>query len=188
MQTNQLGKTVLNYRKKTNMTIRQLAEYSGISASLISQIERGKANPTLSVLNILADTLNVPLFTLFINDIDTDRLISRKRDRKKIYRQDAVHTVQDILTPDFMKAHIKLLMMDLKADSVTTHSYYQHENEEEIAVVMEGEVYVELEGKQYELFEGDVVRIPSHIRHRFLNKSRHLTHVLFVLTPELNNN
>ncbi|CRG03923.1 cupin domain-containing protein, partial [Bacillus sp. ZZQ-131] len=50
---------------------------------------------------------------------------------------------------------------------------------------MKGEVYVELEGKEYFLEEGDVVRIPPNVKHRFLNKSDESNHILFVLTPSL---
>ncbi|KAA0760317.1 XRE family transcriptional regulator [Bacillus sp. SH5-2] len=180
-----LGQTVLSYRKKNNMTIREFAEYAGISTSLISQIERGHANPSLSVLELIAKALNVPLFTLFINDIDTDSLISRKKDRKKVYRENSDHIVYDVLTPDFMKARIEMLMMDLNKQANTTESHYSHEEKEEIAVVMKGEVYVELEGKEYFLEEGDVVRIPPNVKHRFLNKGDEVNHILFVLTPSL---
>lgn len=180
-----LGQTVLSYRKKNNMTIREFADYAGISTSLISQIERGYANPSLSVLELIAKALNVPLFTLFINDIDTDSLISKKKDRKKVYRENSDHIVYDVLTPDFMKARIEMLMMDLNKKANTTESHYSHEDKEEIAVVMKGEVYVELEGKEYFLEEGDVVRIPPNVKHRFLNKSDESNHILFVLTPSL---
>ncbi len=180
-----LGQTVLSYRKKNNMTIREFAEYAGISTSLISQIERGHANPSLSVLELIAKALNVPLFTLFINDIDTDSLISKKKDRKKVYRENSDHIVYDVLTPDFMKARIEMLMMDLNKQANTTESHYSHEEKEEIAVVMKGEVFVELEGKEYFLEEGDVVRIPPNVKHRFLNKSDESNHILFVLTPSL---
>lgn len=180
-----LGQTVLSYRKKNKMTIREFADYAGISTSLISQIERGHANPSLSVLELIAKALNVPLFTLFINEIDTDSLISKKKDRKKVYRENSGHIVYDVLTPDFMKARIEMLMMDLNKQANTTESHYSHEDKEEIAVVMKGEVYVELEGKEYFLEEGDVVRIPPNVKHRFLNKSDELNHILFVLTPSI---
>ncbi|HFU7085059.1 XRE family transcriptional regulator [Bacillus tropicus] len=180
-----LGQTVLSYRKKNNMTIREFADYAGISTSLISQIERGHANPSLSVLELIAKALNVPLFTLFINEIDTDSLISKKKDRKKVYRENSDHIVYDVLTPDFMKARIEMLMMDLNKQANTTENHYSHEDKEEIAVVMKGEVYVELEGKEYFLEEGDVVRIPPNVKHRFLNKSDESNHILFVLTPSL---
>ncbi|WCN36176.1 helix-turn-helix transcriptional regulator [Aneurinibacillus uraniidurans] len=185
MNNLRLGQTVLHYRKKNGMTIREFADYAGISTSLISQIERGQANPSLSVLELIAKALNVPLFTLFINEINTDSLISRKHDRKKVYREDRHHVVYDVLTPDFMKAHIKLLLMDLHANASTTESYYSHDDQEEIAVIMKGQAYVELEGTEYCLDEGDVVRIPPNVRHRFLNKSDEPIHILFVLTPAL---
>lgn len=185
MNDHRLGQTVLNYRKKSGMTIREFADYAGISTSLISQIERGQANPSLSVLKLIAQALNVPLFTLFINEIDTDSLISRKHDRKKVYRENSDHIVYDVLTPDFMKAHIELLLMDLNAHASTTESHYSHDNQEEIAVVMKGQAYVELEGTEYFLNEGDVVRIPPNVKHRFLNKSDEPNHILFVLTPSL---
>nr|WP_312577158.1 XRE family transcriptional regulator [Sedimentibacter sp.] len=185
MNHHRLGQTLLSYRKKREMTIREFSEYSGISTSLISQIERGQANPSLNVLELLATALNVPLYTLFINDIDTKSLISRKKDRKQVYRENSDHIVYDVLTPDFMKAHIELLMMDLNEHASTTESYYSHSSKEEIAVVMKGQVFVELERLEYFLDEGDVVRIPPNVRHRFINKSSQATHVLFVLTPAL---
>ena len=186
MNYHRLGQTVLNYRKKKGMTIRGFADYAGVSTSLISQIERGQANPSLSVLELIAQALNVPLYTLFINDIDTKSLISKKRDRKKVYRENNDHIVYDVLTPDFMKAHIELLMMDLNAHTTTTtESHYSHDDKEEIAVVMKGQAYVELEGTEYFLDEGDVVRIPPNVKHRFLNKSDEPNHILFVLTPPL---
>lgn len=185
MNYHRLGQTIQSYRKKNGMTIREFAGYAGISTSLISQIERGQANPSLNVLELIAQALNVPLFTLFIHDIDTKSLISRKKDRKKVYRENNDHIVYDVLTPDFMKAHIELLMMDLNAYASTTESYYSHNDKEEIAVVMKGQVYVELEGTEYFLEEGDVVRIPPNVRHRFLNKGNQPNHILFVLTPSL---
>ncbi|MBW4080687.1 XRE family transcriptional regulator [Paenibacillus sp. S150] len=185
MNYHRLGQTVLTYRKKKGMTIREFADYSGISTSLISQIERGQANPSLNVLELIALALNVPLYTLFINDFNANSLISKKQDRKKIYRENNDHVVHDVLTPDFMKSHIQLLMMDLNANASTTESYYSHTDKEEIAVVMKGEAYVELEGVEYFLGEGDVVRIPPNVKHRFINKTDQTNHILFVLTPAL---
>ncbi|MEB8756686.1 cupin domain-containing protein, partial [Bacillus cereus] len=89
------------------------------------------------------------------------------------------------LTPDFMKARIEMLLMDLNKQATTAESHYSHADKEEIAVIMKGEVYVELEGKEYFLEEGDVVRIPPNVKHRFLNKSDESNHILFVLTPSL---
>ena len=132
-----LGQTVLSYRKKNNMTIREFADYAGISTSLISQIERGHANPSLNVLELIAKALNVPLFTLLLTKLIQIRSFLRKRS-KKVYRENNNHIVYDVLTPDFMKARIEMLMMDLNKQANTTESHYSHEDKEEIAVVMKG--------------------------------------------------
>ena len=185
MYSRHLGQTLLHYRKKRGMTIREFSQYAGISTSLISQMERGQANPSLQVLELLAKALQVPLYTLFINDIDPATLISRKKDRKQVYRENKDHIVYDVLTPDFMKAHIDLLMMELKAHGSTTQSEYSHSDKEELAVIMKGEAAVVLEGEEYLLEEGDVVRIPPNMKHHFFNPSQKACHVLFVLTPAL---
>ncbi|SFC37537.1 helix-turn-helix domain-containing protein [Clostridium uliginosum] len=176
-----LGNTILEYRKSRGYSIREFAEVSGISTSLISQLERGIANPSLQVLKLISKALNVPLFTLFINDIDHESLILRKEDRKKIYRSDNEHIVYDILTPDFMKANVEILMMNLNNKSQTTESHYKH-NKEELAIVMKGTVYAVLEDQEYILNEGDVIRIPPYMKHKFKNKTNQMSNVLFVLT------
>ena len=185
MNLYRLGQTLTNYRKAKGMTIRQFAEESGISTSLISQIERGQANPTLSVLELLAKAFNVPLYTLFEGEIEYDNLISRKELRQKIYRQDSNHVVYDVLTPDFMKTHIKTLMMELNPHASTTAKEYIHSDQEEVAVVTKGEVTALLDGQAFTLDEGDVIRIPPNVKHHFENRSDNTVHVLFVLTPAI---
>lgn len=66
MHTYHLGQTVMNYRKQANMTIREFSHYSGISTSLISQIERNQANPSLNVLELISKALHVPYILFFL--------------------------------------------------------------------------------------------------------------------------
>ncbi|MCT4631336.1 MAG: helix-turn-helix domain-containing protein [Firmicutes bacterium] len=185
MYSKKLGQNIMIYRKEKNMTIRDFSEHAGISSSLISQIERGKANPSLNVLELIAKALEVPLYTLFANDIDPDVLISRKEDRSQIYRKNLNHTVYNILSPDFANSPIEVLSMDLNGHSSTTDYHYSHKEKEEIAILIQGEVYVELNGEEHLLYEQDYVRIPPNTRHRFINKSDLTCSMLFVLTPAI---
>ena len=86
-------------------------------------------------MELIAKALNVPLFTLFINEIDTDSLISKKKDRKKVYRENSDHIVYDVLTPDFMKARIEMLMMDLNKQANTTENHYSHEDKKKLLLL-----------------------------------------------------
>ena len=178
-----LGQTVLSYRKKNNMTIREFADYAGISTSLISQIERGHANPSLNVLELIAKALNVPLFTLLLTISIQIRSFLRKRS-KKVYRENNDHIVYDVLTPDFMKARIEMLMMDLNKRANTTESHYSHEDKEEIAVIMKGKCMWNWR-KRIFFRRRRCCTYSTECEASILNKSDESNHILFVLTPSL---
>ena len=65
-----VGDRIRELRAQKNLTINELAQLSQISKSYISSIERGlQKNPSIKVLQKLAETLNVPLES--ITSIDT---------------------------------------------------------------------------------------------------------------------
>jgi transcriptional regulator with XRE-family HTH domain len=60
-----IGVRLADLRKKRGMNLRELARLSGASTSLISQIEKGKTNPTVQKLQNLATALGVPVSYFF---------------------------------------------------------------------------------------------------------------------------
>lgn len=61
MKTEELGKLINNRRKVLGLTIRALAELTGLSKTTISQIERGVRNPTFVVLQNIFEYLNMEI-------------------------------------------------------------------------------------------------------------------------------
>ncbi len=57
---------IIDARKKSHLTQKQLAERTGIDQSDISKLETGNANPTLQVLKRLADGMDMVLKLEFI--------------------------------------------------------------------------------------------------------------------------
>lgn len=60
-----IGERLMELRKKRKLSMRELAERSGASTSLISQVETGKTNPTVAKLQNLATALGVPVNYFF---------------------------------------------------------------------------------------------------------------------------
>lgn len=58
-----IGQQIKERRKSLKVTQRQLAELSGIGINTLTKIERGEANPRLSILNKILDTLGLELTT-----------------------------------------------------------------------------------------------------------------------------
>ncbi|MBO0816330.1 MAG: helix-turn-helix transcriptional regulator [Actinobacteria bacterium] len=59
-----LGSFIRSQRKLANLSLRQLAELTSLSNPYLSQIERGLHQPSVRVLRLLADALNVSAETL----------------------------------------------------------------------------------------------------------------------------
>jgi transcriptional regulator with XRE-family HTH domain len=56
-----LGQALRDCRDRKRLTQKELAEQCGLTQTTVSEIENGKANPTLDVLQRLAESLGVPL-------------------------------------------------------------------------------------------------------------------------------
>jgi len=75
----QIAIHIRSLRKERGLTLRQLADDSGVSSSMISLIERGETSPTAAVLNKLADAMGLTLAELFTitSDDEPARPVSR---------------------------------------------------------------------------------------------------------------
>ena len=61
MNTTEIGKLIKHRREVLGLTIRDLAELTGMSKTTISQIERGSGNPTFGVLKNIFEYLNLEI-------------------------------------------------------------------------------------------------------------------------------
>lgn len=61
-----VGTTIKNIRIERKILLKDIAEKCNISSSMLSQIEKGNANPSLNTLKFIAQALEVPLFKFFI--------------------------------------------------------------------------------------------------------------------------
>ncbi len=64
-----VGHAVKDARAYSGMTLMTLAKKSGVSAAMISKIERGQVSASLSTLNALAEALGVPIINLFAETV-----------------------------------------------------------------------------------------------------------------------
>ena len=179
MEKLSIGSKIQEYRRVHNFTIKEFSEKTNLSAGLISQLERGMGNPSLSALQSIAHALNVKLSSLFEEEVSNKDLILRREDRKTIYNPDQKHVLYDVLTPSPLNSSVELLLMNLSANSITYGDFSKHV-EEELAFVLEGEVSILFEGEEFLLREGDTIRILPNRGHKFKNNMDKDTKVLFI--------
>ena len=78
-----VGKTLQKLRLSRRMTLEQLSQIAGVSKSMLSEIERDKANPTIAVAWRLATSLGLSLNQLFAQD-RTEPEVVRVLERREL--------------------------------------------------------------------------------------------------------
>lgn len=181
MENIEIGKKIKEFRKSQGLTIKEVAKASEISSSMLSQIERGLANPSITSLKIIAKVLDVPVFTFFINEQPVDDLVVRKSERKVMSFPSDNNFSYELLTPD-LKGNIEFSLMTLNTGSQSSTEAFAH-NGEEVALVITGKVDLFLNEKKIILDSGDSIRIPSQTKHRWLNNYNETCKVVFAINP-----
>ncbi|NLW77850.1 MAG: cupin domain-containing protein [Ruminococcaceae bacterium] len=171
MSTVNIGGKIAGYRKAHNLTIRALAEKSGLSTALISQMERDLANPSLSVLCALAAAMELSVPELLTEEEDEAALILRKKDRPQTYNPDERYIFYNLLTPASMNAGLRMTLVRCEAHAQTYNGAFHSHANEEIVFVLCGSVTVHFEATHFIICEGDTLRIPPRRKHRYVNNA-----------------
>ncbi|MGQ9515816.1 MAG: helix-turn-helix domain-containing protein, partial [Anaerolineae bacterium] len=93
-----IGERIRKRRTELRMSLREVAEKAGVTASFLSQIERELADPSIKSLRRIAEALDVPVF-YFLSDEQEHRPVVRRHERKKLTLPRSQVTYE-LLTPD----------------------------------------------------------------------------------------
>jgi transcriptional regulator with XRE-family HTH domain len=185
----QLGQKIRSLRMASGGTLESLASSVGVSKSLISQVERGLASPSITNLRRIAAALNVPVAALFVEHPSSagdnrDRygrqIVVRRAGRKGLHIPRS-RVVYELLTPDLARK-IEFIWIEYEPGSVTHPEPMSHAGEEN-ALCLEGSVVVTIEGEEFQLDEGDSISFDSGRPHQVENRSDRKAVLVSAITP-----
>lgn len=175
-----VGRKIQTYRRDSGQTIRDLAEKTGLSTAIISQLERNIGNPSLSVLTAIAGVMGMKVSELVAEEPDFDALILRKTKRLQTYNPDDKYIFYNLLTPGSMNADITLTLVHCEPYAETYGGEFHAHVNEEVVYVLSGSVTIVFEAAQFEISEGDTVRVPPNYKHRYINSSSEIVELLTI--------
>jgi transcriptional regulator with XRE-family HTH domain len=182
-----VGARVRALREAMDLSLRDLAERSGVSAPMLSQVERGETSPTLHVAKRIAAGLELRLSQLLRLDEDGAVTVVRKRDRRQGPVSKTGHSYE-ILTPPLPGQRAELSLHTLAAGAVTggPGDPPMHEpGSRETAIVQSGRVELVCDGQRYVLDAGDCVTFDADLPHQFENPGPGEAALLAVLSAGL---
>jgi len=165
----EIGRRIKKVREEKHLTLKNVEAKAGISATHISEIERGKTSPTVGALMRIAEALGKdPAY--FIEDEElADVSFVALEDREKEELKRAPGYIER-LTRSIPSGRINAQLINLspaESDDIQTHS---HEGDE-AAVVLNGTIRFKVGNKVYELSEGDSIYFKAEEEHGYGNAS-----------------
>ena len=159
---------VKSLRQGQNWTLEQLSAASGVSRSMLSQIERGNANPTLAVAFRIAQAFELTLADLVDMPANRPRIdVVRSDDTSSIFRDDAQCKIRT-LSPLHLEKDVEFYEVRLLQGGVLDSSPH-FEGTREFLTIEEGAVRVTSGDEITELRQGDSAHYPADVPHRIEN-------------------
>ena len=166
-----LGARIRALREAMDLSLRDLAVRSGVSAPMLSQVERGETSPTLQVARRIAHGLELRLSQLLRLDESGAVTVVRSGERRTGPAAAWGHAYE-ILTPPLPGQRAELSRHTLSPGAVTggPGDPPMHEpGSRETALIQAGTVILHCDGARHELAAGDCVTFDADLSHHFEN-------------------
>jgi transcriptional regulator with XRE-family HTH domain len=180
-----VGSRIKALREAMDLSLRDLSERSGVSPTMLSQVERGATSPTLAVAGRIASGLDLSLSQLLRLDEAPHVVVSRAADHRRHER--GGHGIEE-LTPPLPGLRADVSSHELAPGSSTggAGDAPMHEpGSRETAVVLEGRVVLAFGEEHYLLGPGDSVTFDADLPHHFENQSEEPTRFIAVMAAGL---
>lgn len=167
-----LGSRVKQLRTARGWSLDVLAGASGVSRSMLSQIEREQANPTLAVTMRIAQAFGMALGDLLeMPDAASSVTVIRGEDRTYHYRSDKWCRLRT-LSPLNLEKDVEFYEVQLQPGGALRSSPH-FEGTREFLTVQKGQVRLESGGDAEELGAGDSASYRADLPHAIINTGRH---------------
>ncbi len=182
-----IGPRVRALREAMALSLRDLAERSGVSAPMLSQVERGETSPTLSIASRIAAGLELRLSQLLRLDESGTVTIVRAAERRRGGSPETGHAIEVLTAPlPGQRAELSRHTLDPGARTGAAGDPPMHEpGSREIAFVEHGDVVLDIDGDRHVLAAGDCVTFDADLPHHFENPGPGAAALLAVVSAGL---
>lgn len=161
-----IARNLKRLREQQNLSFDQLAEKSGVSKVMLSQLEKGGANPTINNIWKIANALKVPYTELLDSkeigaDVIRKNQVAEQKSDDEHYRLFCYYTVEN-------GRNFELFRMEL--DSASSYISQGHkENSVEYVIIQSGVLEIETQNKKFVLEAGDSICFKADSKHKYIN-------------------
>ena len=169
---NLFGKNLKSIREKEKLSLEKVSQLTGVSKTMIGQIERGDSSPTLTTIWKIANGLKVS-FTSLINNPQPDTKVVLRNDVQVLSEDNGRYKVYPSF-PFQDNRNFEIYMVEIDTEGKLSSEAHK-EGTEEFITVFEGKLTIDINDCQYTLNNGDSIRFKADRPHTYTNSGRTLT-------------
>jgi transcriptional regulator with XRE-family HTH domain len=175
-----VGRCLRELRAARGLSIRALAEQSGLNVNTISLIENGKTSPSVSTLQQIANALKLPINAFFQTQPPPLSIVYQKAGD----RQEAAiaHGTLADLGSGFTHMGLELLLVNIEPQANSGKRLIVHTGVE-LVYCLDGCLCYEVDGEPFTLEAGDSLLFEAHLPHRWSNPGELSSQLLVLAFP-----
>jgi transcriptional regulator with XRE-family HTH domain len=177
----ELGHRLRTRRQELGLSLRELAERVGLTASFLSQIERDLASPSIESLRKISDALEVPIFHFLIEPDVRSPVV--RRDERALLKLPGSNLTYQLMTPDLSR-QMEIFMAE-KEPGEEKLTIPLRQQTEEFIYVLQGQLEIELGEEVHLLGPGDSVYFDGPLLHRLTACGDTTLRFISVITPPI---
>lgn len=168
-------------RKKSAMTLEQLAAATGLDKGYLSRVERQEKTPSITTLIKISDAFGVELSRLFGDTSERSAIAVVRRSERLPYGTSGQGHAYQALFQDDGRHHLSAFV--LEPDGSGERDIGEHAGDEMI-YVLSGAVEVAFVDRSLVLETGDSMRFEGHLTHRIRRVGEARAEVLIVIARD----
>lgn len=178
-----IGTKIREIRLRKGLKLKDVAKETGLSMSLISQVENNNTSPSLSTLIKLSNFLGTDA-SFFLEEAEKKNnvVVCRKEDRK-VWTSNDDKIYFELLNPSLRSKKMEVVYAKMEPFE-SLFEKYTHEGEE-FGLVIKGQIKVELGDETHILNEGDSIYFKSTAPHAIYGVDSEPSEVIWVNSPPI---
>ncbi len=164
--TSVIAANVKAIREQKKLTLDAAAELTGVSRSMLAQIEKGDVNPTISVVWKIANGYRVS-FTSLVEKKSESVTVIRQTEQTPLIEDEGRYLNYPVFAFDEKTSFETYRIMIEPSGHLAAQPHLK--GSEEYVTAFAGEVEISVNGESFHLSKGDSIRFPADLPHTYLN-------------------
>jgi transcriptional regulator with XRE-family HTH domain len=176
--TTLVAQNLKRVREEKKLSLEKLAELTGVSKSMLGQIERGDSSPTIATVWKISNGLKIS-FTTLLNAPQPDPTVIRQAEVTPLVEDNGKYRLYPFFPiEEGRRFEVYAIEMDRGAYlSAEAHP----EGTQEFLTVFQGEVTVRVNAEEYRVTPGDAIRFRADRPHIYHNSGQDLAKISMVI-------